>query len=155
MPIRQINRIRIREDEVFVCYDLSIRPGIWAKIPYKTNDAAAPSFYRAMQGLAPVVVELCDLPPEWVKEIKVTGLSMTHSEDGVMTASISVERVLGDGRSRMEFTTPKRADAPMNGSLDYSSCLSDAAVAAIDAACHEAEAFIDGERAQMTLAGVM
>ena len=107
----------------------------------------APSFIRALNVLAPYVVSLYELPPEWLPKLTVTGFSITKNDENGIKLTIKAWRSSKDG-------------IPLNlnkltriGTLDEQTQMvsNPDAVAAVKTAIEEAEAYVRGHRAQVEI----
>ena len=107
---------------------------------------ARPSFYEALEALAPFVAEICEQPKEWAGTVEVKGISFSYGgENKIMGASISALKTLEKSNS------PLKPSEPYSESGDTVMCLSDDATAALLRVQDEARAYLNGDRAQLGL----
>jgi len=148
--MKRIKKVKLTDRKVHVDYLEMLPGGIVVGRSITTTERPAPSLADTMQALAKHVIEICELPDEWRSGLKVTGLLLSWSNK-IMGATIVCQKILRRAGAPMRVATPHMLSAPRDGGQDYSMCLSDECVDAIDAVIAETEAFIAGKRAQMNL----
>jgi hypothetical protein len=113
------------------------------------SDKARPEFYQALNDLAPHVVQICELPKEYASGLSVIGVRLTWTND-IMGAVISAKKALMDCSSPLFLNTPHMPEKPYGESAG-GSLLPEKTVEALDEVVEEAERYLKGERAQMSL----
>lgn len=126
----RIKKAKINSDKkVVLAYEKQVRGGIWDEYCFTCSDQARPEFYQAIGKLAPYVVEMCELPEEYLQKNLVRGVSFSYG-----------------GADEQSYCPGSDGDEKQ--------LLSDDCVRALDILCEEAELYIDGERAQGNLFSV-
>lgn len=70
----RIRKVRItKENKVSMVYEKKTRNGGWDEYSLTCSEEARPGFYKAIENLAPHVVEICELPKDYLKRIRVRG----------------------------------------------------------------------------------
>lgn len=119
------------------------------------SDKARPEFYSAMKDLAPHVIEMCELPNNYLERIDVRGVSFSYGgEKEVMGATITAQMMLNKSNCNLNLNTPHKAsESYSDGDGDPKQLLSCECVDALKTLCAEAQLYIEGDRAQTKLFG--
>lgn len=148
MSTSRIKKVKVSDAGVEVnFFDEQETP--WSFGP--TEDQPSPELYTAMNALAEHACEICGLPADYSENCKVSGLSLSYTED-IMGAVITVQKPLENSNAPFIFNTPHMPAEPYGGGLDYSRCLPSECLEAIEKVKEEALAYIKGKRAQLALA---
>jgi hypothetical protein len=118
------------------------------------RDKARPEFYEAMTALAEHVIEMCELPDDYLERITVRGVSFSYGgENNTMGAVISASMELKESYQPLNLTTPHKASAMYNPGTpdDEKQLLTGDCIDALEALQKECEAYIKGEREQGSL----
>jgi len=115
-------------------------------------DSPLPTFYKAMDALAPLVPRICHFPKSYSDE----GLRVTEfvigSKGGAQTVVLCAQKDLDDSSKVFSFTTPERLMEKPTEEGAYSPPLSEAKKALVWETIEEARKYVIGERAQGQLA---
>ncbi|MCG8400025.1 MAG: hypothetical protein MJA84_00340 [Firmicutes bacterium] len=127
--------------------------GAWDEYSLSCSEAARPEFYAALGTLAPHVVEMCELPKNYVEKIKVRGVSFSYGgEKEVMGATISASMELRDSYPDLNLNTPHKASEMYSDSPpDEKQLLTDRCTDDLEYVQDECQVYIRGDRAQGTL----
>lgn len=121
---------------------------------FTCSEKARPEFYEALEALAEHVIEICELPKDYLGRIKVRGVSYSYGgEAEVMGAVISASMELKESYQPLNLTTPHKASAMYNPETpdDDMQLLTGDCIDALEALQAECEAYIKGNRAQGSL----
>ena len=114
-----------------------------------SEEGPRPEMIMAFDELVPYVVSICELPSDYIAEMKVTGISI-HDTEGVMGVVISATKKLNNSRRPFVINTPYKLEFDANGQAT-SMHLSVECVRSIRKVVMEAEKFMKGSRAQKDL----
>jgi hypothetical protein len=115
-------------------------------------DNPLPTFYKAMDALAPLVPRICHFPKSYADE----GLRVTEfvigSKGGATTVVLRVKKDLDDSSKEFTFITPERLLEQPTEEGAYSPPLGGEANALVAECIAEAKAYVKGDRAQGQIA---
>ncbi|MBP2635017.1 MAG: hypothetical protein H6Q72_924 [Firmicutes bacterium] len=154
--IVRFKKIKITsEKKIMMLFEKQSKSKVWDEYSLTCSEEARPEFYAAMQSLKKYVVEMCELPDDYLDRITVRGVSFSYAGmDEVMGATISAGMRLDDSYTQLNLNTPHKASGSYSGQdPDPMQVLSDKCIDALDILCEEAGLYVDGERAQMQLFG--
>lgn len=117
-------------------------------------ESARPEFYEAMEALAQDVIDMCELPEDYLERIKVRGVSYSYGgENETMGAAISASMELEESYQALNINTPHKASAMYNPDTpdDEKQLLNGDCVKRLEILQKECETYIRGERAQGSL----
>jgi len=125
----------------------------WDEYSFTCSEDARPEFHAAMNSLAIHVIEMCELPDEYLNRINVRGVSFSYGGDKeVMGATITAQMKLENSNSDLNLNTPHKAsDSYSDGPADEKQLLSDDCIRYLLKLQKECELYIDGERAQVSI----
>jgi hypothetical protein len=141
-----------KDDKIHLEYDVERDTGKNDEYSVTCTDAPEQAFYLAMDALAVHVIEMCELNEDDLGLITVKGVSFSH-KDGVMGAVITAQKTLLKSATPLNLNTPHKPSEPYNegqlpGDADL---LSTECQDALKRLCIQAQRYIDGHRAQMSL----
>jgi hypothetical protein len=149
---RRITKVKYDGERVAIAYDEVKLGGAADHYTLDCDDAPAPGFTRALQKLAKHILELCELAEEYGQGLTVRGVSFSYSgEHGVMGAVVTALKTLQMVSSPLVLNTPHQTEAPVSDSGDPSVCMTSAFAKDLQAVQVQAERYIDGKRAQVSL----
>jgi len=154
----RIKKIKItKENRIQVSYEKKSKTGWWDEYSFTCSEEGRPELYRALNNLAPHVIEMCELPVNYQDRITVKGVSFSYGGKAeVMGATISAQMELEKSNCNLNLNTPHKASGSYNDfPADEKQLLSDDCIEALDVLCKEVELYINGERAQMRLFSVV
>lgn len=134
----QINKIKIKSKAVEILYNLPPASTETKEVKLSCDEEARREFYDAMNALLIDVIGICGLDGEIWEQGKVIGITLKHSEDGdgygcVVTAQNTI------GEKAVVINTP------------FVDEIEEEMEARVEEAIAQAEKYIAGERAQMSL----
>ncbi|PIV86943.1 hypothetical protein COW49_02430 [Candidatus Kaiserbacteria bacterium CG17_big_fil_post_rev_8_21_14_2_50_51_7] len=100
------------------------------------RQAPKQEFIKSLATLTPSVINICELPKDYIVGMTVCGVSFSKSR-GAMGATITALKTLNDSDVPLVLTTPHIPLAP--GSETW---------AALDEVLRQSELYVNGERAQ-------
>ena len=153
----RIKKVKITtENKIQMTYEQKTRMGGWDEYSFTCSEKARPEFYDVMGGVAPHVIEMCELPESYLERITVRGVSFSYGGPGeVMGATISAAMKLDKSYQALNINTPHKASEMYNdGPVDEMQLLSDDCIKALEALQEECKAYISGDRAQVNLFSV-
>lgn len=115
-----------------------------------SRDMPLPSFVKAVENLAPVLLDVLHLPNDYIHGLTVTGLTLVDKQDTWLVC-ITAKKELNDCNSPFNIATPLRFLAVPGEEGSYSPPLKDNQVDLINEVIGEAKAYVGGQRAQGTL----
>ena len=153
----RIKKVKLtNEKKVSIIYEKPNKIGGYDEYSMTCLETARPEFYKAFEALAPEVVDMCELPDEYLPRIKVRGVSFSYGgEKEIMGATISASMELRRSYPRLNINTPHKASAMYSEGTpdDDMQLLSADCIETMDALQAECRAYIKGERAQAKLFG--
>lgn len=112
-----------------------------------------PEFDTALQAFLLFMLRIIGAPTDWTDNTKITGVSLNKEEDGRRGIVITASRKCPFGAAPIALNSPHmrepKDDAKETGANFFLSGMADA----IDTLCEEAQAYLDGDRAQGELFG--
>ena len=150
----RIKKIKITSDnKIKVAYEKRNKIG-WDEYSFACSDEPRPELYTALKALAPHVIEMCELPEDYLPRIDVRGVTYSYGgENEVMGATIVSQMKLENSYVKLNLNTPHKASEPYseNSPPDEMQLLTDDCIDALEELCEEVNLYIEGERAQQTL----
>ena len=110
---------------------------------YKDNPL--PSFGPALDALAPLVCELCELPRDYIAGLTVSGLTLCESGKVECVTIVAKKEIAGNSRPFNIATPLITIDQPEEGEGSH---LTIAQAILVETAVEEARKYIRGERSQ-------
>ena len=145
-----ITKVKSTGDKVHIEYEQLSDSGLPDEYSITCNQKAKPEFYLALNELAKHVLHICDLPKEYAEDLSVIGVSFSY-RDEIMGAVISARKMLLDCDSPLFLNTPHMPEKAY-GKTAGNKLLPQKTVEALDELIQEAEAYVNGDRAQLKLA---
>jgi hypothetical protein len=153
----RIIKVKItKENRIHISYEEKNSRCGWDEYSFTCADQARPEFYEKMNGLRIHVVDMCELPENYIDRIKVRGVSVSYGgEKEVMGATISAQMVLNHSNCDLNLNTPHKAsDSYSDAPADEMQLLDPDCVTALREVYEECKAYISGDRAQGKLFAV-
>lgn len=129
----------------------------WDEYSMTCADLPRPQLRNAMQDLGPHIIEMCELPKNYLDRITVTGVSFSYGGDkDVMGATITSQMKLTFSNCDLNLNTPHKASESYNEyEADPKQLLTDDCIKVLDNLCAEIKLYIEGERAQINMFAVV
>jgi hypothetical protein len=154
---RRIRKVKVTSDnKIQMVYEVQSKTGSWDEYSFTCSEGARPEFYQAMKQMAVHIVEMCELPKDYISRIEARGVSFSFSgEKDVMGATISAQMKLENSCNALNLNTPHKAsDSYSDAPADPMQLLSSDCIGDLNELVKECEAYIDGDRAQGKLFAV-
>lgn len=154
----RIKKIKITSDKrINVSYEKISKTGMWDEYTFTCSEMPRPELLTALADLAPHVIEMCELPKEYLSRIDVRGVTFSYGgEKEVMGATITSQMKLENSNCNLNLNTPHKAsDSYSDAPADEKQLLSDGCIDDLGQLCEEVELYINGERAQGRLFAVI
>ncbi len=154
----RITKVKHSKGRVHVAYQAHLDREVPDEFTLDTSDAPHPDFEKALAALVPHVVEWVELPASAAQRLRVQGVSFSYADDtaGIPVMGATVTALLGLSRSRspLVVNTPHKPERPYaEGDPDAGDyCLTPDCAEALADVLEEAERYLDGKRAQGSLA---
>ena len=145
----RITKVKYDGAKVRIEYEQAREVGDPDEFSLNCADRPVPEFEAALAALIDDVLEICELPPEYAKGIKVRGVSISWTND-VMGACVTALRTLQTANSPLVINTPhlpsdqysEGGEAPL---------MSEEFVDHVETLMDRATDYINGTRAQQSL----
>ena len=127
---------------------------VWDRFQMESREEPHPGLKEALAALAEHVVEVAELPADQARMIDARGAAFSWSQTSqgeVMGATIMALKRLARNRCPLVVNTPHTFEAAISESDTECPVLSDACAGALHTLALEAEAYVDGKRAQGNL----
>lgn len=141
-----------KEGKTQIEYEVRSQKGDWDEFSLSCSDEPKPEFRNALIDLGHDVVEMCELPDNYLGRIVVRGVSFSYGgEEEVMGAVIIAQMSLRKSNIPLNLNTPHKASAPYSESGDDSQLLTDKCIERLEVLTEEAVDYVKGIRAQGNL----
>lgn len=146
----RFQKIKYSKGKVKIEYELRNKEKKdWDQFSLACSDEPKPEFQIALQALSKDVIEMCELPEDYLKRIMVTGVSFSYGGEGeVMGATIISQMTLNHSNVNLNLNTPHKSSEPYSEGGDATQCLSQDCIDQLVSLQLEAEDYIKGNRAQ-------
>ena len=144
-----IRKVKWSDDKVHIDYEILTERGILDDYSVHCSQNPRPQFFLALNDLVKHVVTICELPEEYAEGLHCLGVSISY-KDEIMGAVISAKKVLAHCDSPLFINTPHMPEKPY-GKNAGNKVLPEKTILAIQVLIAEAEEYLAGERAQLTL----
>lgn len=157
---RQINKVKVKGDNVYIAWQVNAPEGPPEERTLSCPEAPKAGLLRALKSLARQAAEWLEMPDPaaWATNLEVRSVAFGWKQD-VMGAVLTVIKPLEFCTGPWIINTPQRPAEPYNkGGEDEEDeshasdcCLTPKCVKLLETLLLEANAYIDGERAQAKL----
>jgi len=129
--------------------------GDYEEQSHKFKEAPLPVFDTCIQDLNECVQIIMGVTSKWMETVKVIDFSVKRTEAGVRSMAVKFRKGFKQPEVTKEYSTPAfRIDPPENGEDDVPRAVSLEQASQCVLAIEAVEAYINGDRLQMTLEGV-
>ena len=145
------------EKKILMVYEKRSKTGSWDEYSFTCSEDARPEFYKTLERLNVHVIEMCELPENYLSKITVRGVSFSYGgEAEVMGATISAAMALEHSYSNLNINTPHKASEMYNADSDPDEMqlLTEDCIEDLLSLQTECEAYINGDRAQTSMFNV-
>lgn len=144
-----------KAEKVTLVYEKFVKDKDWDEYSMTCSERAAPSFYRAIEGLATYLRVICELPAAYLDRVTVTGVSISYAgpQDTMGAVLIGTLR-LNNSNCPLNLITPHKSEGPYSGDTDNADpnqLLPQDCATQILKLCAEATEYLNGKRSQMKL----
>lgn len=112
-----------------------------------------PKFDKALQAFLPFLLTIIGAPADWTENTEITGISLNKEEDRRRGIVITAKRKCPFGNAPIALNTPHLRESLDDTKETGPNFLLPGMADAIDTMCDEAQAYLDGDRAQGELFG--
>lgn len=150
----RIKKVKITsEKKIAMVYEQQSKNGFWDEYSFTCSEDARPEFYKAIEKLAEHVIDMCELPDNYLPKIKARGVSYSYGgEAEVMGATISAQMELENSYQNLNINTPyKASDSYNDNPPDEMQILSNECIRDLENLQEECMAYINGDRAQTSM----
>ncbi len=124
----------------------------WDEYTLNCSDEPKDSYGAALQALAGDVIEMCELPEDYLPRITVTGVSFSYGGDEeVMGAVITASMRLNKSNQPLNLNTPHKTETWYSETGSELSLLHPDCVERLQVLTDEAQDYIGGVRKQVDL----
>jgi hypothetical protein len=143
---------KTKEDKTFIEYQAQNQKGGWDDFSFTCSDEPKPEFKGALAALAEDVIDICELPDEYLSRISVCGVSFSYGgEQEVMGATIIAQMRLTNSNGSLNLITAHKPSAPYAEGADKHNVLREECVQRLETLCQNAQEYVNGIRAQGNL----
>ena len=149
----RIKKIKMtREGKIQMEYEVKNPKGGSDEFSFSCADEPKPSFIVALNDLKPDVLEMCELPDDYLDRIRVSGVSFSYGgENETMGAVIIASMVLYKSNVALNLNTPHKTEDFYGETGDEKQLLNPKCVSRLNRLVEEAEDYVKGIRAQGNL----
>jgi hypothetical protein len=149
----QIKKITYNGKVVQITYELPDpeEGGVPDIVHLKCGEPPSADFKRALQGLAPHVLSICEIKQKGYDDsLEVRGLTVNY-HDGGMGATITAVKKLSTSNTPFVIHTPYKTTESGAEGVESDKCLSDSCANVVEIVLDEARKYIGGLREPMPL----
>jgi hypothetical protein len=141
-----------KEGKVQAEYEMKNAKGTMDEYSFSCGDEPKASFRKAMDELAQDVIEICELPEDYLSRIRVSGVSLSWGgENETMGAVIIASMMLEKSNVNLNLNTPHKTGDFYGETGDPEQLLNPDCVIRIETLIAEASDYVKGIRAQANL----
>lgn len=151
-PPKRVTKIKVKKGVYFFGWEVfQGNTNNWDQHTLSCKDQPRPELLERLQVMANHVTEICEFSEWETKKLIVSGVSLTYGDEGNCYLVITAQKALEYSKAPLIINTPARPAEPESDAEGQEFCWSDELTADIEALEQEAWAYIDGERAQLSL----
>jgi hypothetical protein len=148
----RFKKIKYDKGKIRLEYEVKNKNGGWDEFSLACADEPKPEFQETLQALKEDVIEMCELPEDYLSRIRVTGVSFSYGgDDEIMGATVISQMILHHSNVALNLNTPHKPSAPYSESGDETQLLSDNCIDHLGCLEREAKEYIQGIRVQGNL----
>ena len=141
-----------KEGKVQAEYEVQNEKGGMDEYSFSCSDEPKPSFIEALKDLNQDVREMCELPPDYLRRIHVSGVSFSFGgENETMGAVIIAQMLLEKSNVSLNLNTPHKITEYYGETGDPQQLLDPKCTCRLENLIEEAEDYVKGIRAQANL----
>lgn len=109
MRFRKIKQTK--EGKIHIEYEVKNQKGGMDEFSFTCSDEPKPEFKAALQDLGQDVIEMCELPEEYITRVIVTGVSFSYGSDAeIMGATLIAQMKLKKSNVNLNLNTPHKIE---------------------------------------------
>jgi hypothetical protein len=150
----RIKKVKVtKEKRILIMYEKKGKNGWWDEYSLTCSEDARPEFHQTLRDLRTHVLDMCELPENYLDRLTVRGVSFSYGgEAEVMGATISASMELYESNQGLNINTPHKAeDSYCDAPADPKQLLDAKCIKCLDRLMEESELYIQGDRAQGSL----
>lgn len=144
-----------KEGKIHVEYEVENQNGGKDEVSFTCSDEPKPEFRAALQNLAQDIIEMCELPDEYITRVVITGVSFSYGGDAeTMGATLIAQMHLKKSNVRLNLNSPHKIEefySETGG--DEAQLLGEECVSRLKELIDQAGDYVRGVRAQGNLFG--
>ena len=145
----RFQKIKFNKGKVRMEYEVENDKGDMDEFAFTCGDEPKPEFKEALQALDQDIIEMCELPVEYINRVTVTGVSFSYGGEGeVMGAVIVSQMRLNKSNVPLNLNSPHKASEPYGEDAQDEQLLDHDCVERLETLISEAEDYVKGIRAQ-------
>lgn len=135
---------------MYIEYSKKNSKGKWDDFTLSCNDAPRPEYEKTIEKLKPFVLEICELPADYLSRINVKSVSFSYGgEAAIMGAVITATMKLKNSNAPLNLNTPhKPSEHYSTAGGDNALLLPEKCVDVLTELQEECALYINGERSQ-------
>lgn len=143
-----------KEGKIHIEYDVVNSKGGTDEFSFTCSDEPKPEFTTALQDLAQDVLEMAELPGEYITRIFVTGISFSYGgENSIMGATLIAQMKLHKSNVNLNLISPHKIEEFYSEQGDPAQLLGGECVGRLKELIDQAGDYVRGVRAQGNLFG--
>ncbi len=151
--MRRILKLKYNGSRVEIRYDTEREDGADPdEYELKSGDAPRAGMAKALGELPRHVCALCDLPPAYAVGMSARGITLSHTDD-ILGVVVTCMKPVKGASGPLIINSP-HVPAEQYSPTGSSPLMTEEFCAAVEAVIEEAEAYLDGDRAQGLLPGM-
>lgn len=149
----KITKTKYKDGKMYIEYKKKNSKGDYDEFTLSCIDAPRSEYEKLIEKLCPFVIELCELPQDYLSRITVKSVSFSFGGDSeIMGVVITAAMKLKNSNTPLNLNTPhKPSEHYSSAGGDDSLLLPEKCVEILEALQEECAQYIDGVRAQPDL----
>ena len=141
-----------KEGKIQMEYEVKNQKGGMDEFSFSCSDEPKPEFVKALRDLDQDVLEMCELPDEFLDRIRTSGVSFSYGgENETMGAVLIASMILNKSNVALNLNTPHKIEKFYGETGDEMQLLNPNCVVRLNHLVSEAEDYVKGIRAQGNL----
>lgn len=142
-------KVKYAKFKVTLEWEKKNKKGDWDQYSMTCSDEPKPEFKAALGAMDRDVIEMCELPETYLTRIVVTGVSFSYGgEKEVRGATVTAQMHLNKSNVALNLNTPHKVEEFYADDGDPKQLLTDGCIGRLGELEVEAEAYVNGDRAQ-------
>jgi hypothetical protein len=142
-------KVKYAKFKVTLEWEIKNKKGDWDQYSMACSDEPKPEFKAALVALDRDVVDMCELPVDYLTRIIVTSVSFSYGgEKEVLGATVTAQMHLNKSNVALNLNTPHKVEEFYADDGDPKQLLTDGCIERLGDLTTQAEAYVNGDRAQ-------